>query len=173
MSTEILPALDDIRLVDDVAYVQQGGQWLAVDTGGLLGDLVVRYVDPRTVLDTVQDLTETTEIGPVDVDGVATTQYQSVIDLGDETLAQSGWLAFDGMNAEVDGEVTVDLFVDEAGVLHRFDLSGDLASADGQDGSATFEVSTTFTDLGDDVSIEAPEGAEVFDPLAEAFEDDE
>lgn len=168
-----LPALDDVRLVDDVAYVQQGGQWLAVDTGGLLGDLVVRYVDPRTVLDTVQDLTETTEVGPVDVDGVATTQYRSVIDLGDETLAQSGWLAFDGMNAEVDGEVTVDLFVDEAGALVRFDLSGDLAPTDGTDGSATFEVTTTFTDIGDDMSIEAPEGAEVFDPLADGFGQDD
>lgn len=169
----ILPALDDVRLVDDVAYIQQGDQWLAVDTGGLLGDLVVEYVDPRNVLDTIQDLTETTEVGPVDIDGVATTQYRSVIDLGDETLAQSGWMAFDGMNAEADGEVTVDLYIDEAGALHRFDLTGDLAPTDGTDGSASFEVITTFADLDADVSIEAPEGAETFDPLADAFGGDD
>lgn len=168
-----LPALDDVRLVDDVAYIQQDGQWLAVDTGGLLGDLVVRYVDPRTVLDTVQDLSETTEVGPADVDGIATTQYRSVIDLGDETLAQSGWLAFDGMDAEVEGEVTVDLFVDESGALVRFDLSGDLAPSDGTDGSATFEMTTSFTDTGEEMSIEAPEGAEVFDPLADGFGQDD
>lgn len=165
----LLPALDDIRLVDGVAYVQQGDRWIAVDTGGLLGDLVVRYVDPRNVLDTIQDLTETTEVGPVDVDGVATTQYRSVIDLGDESLAQSGWMAVDGMDVEVDGEVTVDLYIDEAGALHRFDLTGDLVPTDGTDGSATFEVVTTFSDLGADVVIEAPEGAELLDPLADGF----
>ncbi len=165
----ILPALDDVRLVDDVAYIQQGDQWIAVDTGGLLGDLVVEYVDPRNVLDTIQDLTETTEVGPVDIDGVATTQYRSVIDLGDETLAQSGWMTFDGMDTEADGEVTVDLYIDEAGALHRFDLTGDLEPTDGTDGSATFEIVTTFAGLDDDVSIEAPEGAEIFDPLADGF----
>jgi len=170
---QFLPALDDIRLVDDVAYIQRDGQWLAVDTGGLLGDLVVRYVDPRAVLDTVQTLTEATEVGPADVGGVATTQYRSVVDLGDQTLAQSGWLAFDGMDVEADGEVTVDLFVDGSGALHRFDLSGQVRPADGTDGQADFEVTTTFTDTGSDLSIEAPEGAVAFDPMLGGFDQDE
>ena len=76
------------------------------------------------------------------------------------------------MNVEADGEVTVDLFVDEAGALSRFDLSGQIQPADGSDGSATFEVVTVFSDVGADLSIDAPEGAVAFDPMAEAFEDD-
>lgn len=172
---EFLPALDDIRLVDDVAYVQQGGTWIAIDTGGLLGDIVVDLVDPRTVLDTVQELTEATEVGPAEIDGVATTQYRSVIDLGDETLGQSGWLAFDGMDVDADGEIAVDLYVsdgDDGEILRRFDLTGDIQAPEGEDGSATFEIVTLFTDLGADLTIEAPDGAVAFDPLADAFDTD-
>ena len=170
---EFLPVLDDIRLVDDVAYVQQGGQWIGVDTGGLLGDVVVRYVDPRVVLDTVQELTEATEDGSADLDGVATTRYRSVIDLGDETLAQSGWLAYEGVDIDADGEVTVEFYVDDDGLLRRLDIEGDLDAPEGETGEGTFEVSTTFSDLGAELTVEAPEGAELLDPLAEAFELDE
>ncbi len=165
---EFLPVLDDIRLVDDVAYVQQDGRWIGVDTGGLLGDVVVRYVDPRTVLDTVRELTEATEDGTAEVDGVTTTRYRSVIDLGDETLAQSGWLAYEGVDIEADGEVTVELYVDDDGLLRRFDIEGEVEAPDGETGQGTFEVTTTFSDLGADLTVEAPEGAELLDPLAEA-----
>ncbi len=172
---EFLPALDDIRLVDDVAYVQQDGTWIAVDTGGLLGDVVVDLIDPRTVLDTVQGLTEATEVGPAEVGGVATTRYRSVIDLGDETLGQSGWLAFEGMDIDAEGEITIDLYVSDGAdgeTLRRFDLSGDIQAPEGEDGTASFEIVTLFTDLGADLTIEAPDGAIAFDPLAEAFESD-
>lgn len=160
-----LPELADIRLVDDVAYFRQGGQWQAVETGGLLGDLVVQFVDPRTVLDTVQGLTETTEVGSADLDGTSTTHYRSVIDLGDESLAQAGWLAIEGMDVQADGEVTLDLFVDGDGVLRRFELTGEIRPEEAEPGRGTFEVVTSFSQIGDDLVIEAPAGATVFDPF--------
>ena len=166
---DLVPLLDDIRLVDDIAYIQEAeGEWIAIDNGGLIGDVVERLIDPRTVLDTVQTLTEATEVGPADVDGVVTTQYRSVVDLGDETLAGAGWLAFDGMGVDVDGEVTVDLYVEADGdeaVLRRLDLSGDLQAPEGETGEASFEIVTTFTGLDSDITIEAPADVEVIDPL--------
>ena len=152
---------------------EQGGQWIGVDTGGLLGDVVVRYVDPRVVLDTVQDLTEATEDGSADLDGVDTTRYRSVIDLGDETLAQSGWLAYEGVDIDADGEITVEFYVDDDGLLRRLDIEGDLEAPDGETGEGSFEVSTTFSDLGADLTVDAPEGAELLDPLAEALDFDD
>jgi len=167
---EGMPSVEDVRLVDDVIYVQQGGQWMAIDTDGLLGEMVARFIDPRTVLDTVQSLTETTEIGPAEIDGLDTTHYRSMVDLGDEPLAQSGWLAFDGVGVEADGEVTIDLFVDGDGVLRRFDLTGDVRDPAGG-GSGTFEVTTAFTDIGGDIRIEAPQGAVPFNPMEDLLGD--
>jgi hypothetical protein len=161
-----LVGLEDIRLVDDVVYFRQGEQWLAVETGGLLGDLVVQVVDPRTVLDTVKGLSEATEVGPAEVDGTATTHFRSVVDLGDESLAEAGWMAVEGMDVAADGEVTIDLFVDADGALRRFELTGDVRPDDGSPGQGTFDVVTTFSGLGAEHSIEAPAGATTFDPLA-------
>lgn len=167
---EDAPSPDDIpvseaRLVDDILYVQLEDQWLAVDTDGILGNVVNQFADPRQVLETVQDLTETTEVGNAEVDGVSTIHYQSVIDLGDETLAQSGWLAFEGMGVDSDGEVTVDLYVDDDRVMRQLDLSGTVSDSAGSDEAGTFHIATRFYDIGQDITVEAPEGVVPIDPL--------
>jgi hypothetical protein len=171
------PTPDDIpiseaRLVDDILYAEMDGQWLAVDTEGLFGNIVNQFVDPRTVLETVQELSATTEIGPADIDGVATTHYQSIVDLGDETLSQSGWMAFEGVAVDAEGEVTIDLFVDENGVLRQLNLSGDVRDGENSAETGTFEVATHFYDIGADFTIEAPEGVEPIDALQGLFSDE-
>ncbi|MGI9599116.1 MAG: hypothetical protein ACR2QK_23330 [Acidimicrobiales bacterium] len=157
--------ITDARLVDDVLYFDDGGQWVSVDTDGFLGRVVADFIDPRVVLETVQELTETTEIGSATIDGVETTHFQSTVDLGDESLAQSGWLGFDGLAIDAEGEVTVDLFIDGGGVLNQLDLSGDVQDGAGSGESGTFEVSMNFFDIGTDITVEAPAGAQPLDPL--------
>lgn len=164
--TGLTDLASEVLLIGDVVYVDIGGQWLAIDTDGLLGDLVVDVVDPRSVLETVQTLTEATEVGSATVDGVDTTQFQSVIDLSDESLRSSGWLGFEGTPIEAEGEVTVDLFIDDAGLLRQFDLTGDISDPDGGPESGTFDVSTRFFDIGGDIELEAPADAIPFDPLS-------
>lgn len=163
--------VNEVRLVDDVIYVNESDRWLAVDTDGLLGQMVTDFVDPRSVLETVQEITETTEVGSATIDGVETTQYQSVIDLADETLSESGWLGFEGAGIDADGEITVDLYVDNAGILRQFDIGGDLQDSGDTSGNGTFNVTTRFFDIGADITIEAPADVEVFDPLQGLFED--
>ncbi len=162
----------DARLVDDVLYVDTGGQWLAVDTEGFLGDMVVQFIDPRVVLETVQELTDATEVGSATINGVETTHYQSVVDLGDETLAQSGWMAFEGVSIEAEGEVTVDLYVGADGVLSQLDLSGDVQDAADSGDSGTFNVSMGFSDIGSDITVEAPADALVVSPLEGLLQED-
>ncbi len=161
--------VSEARIVDGVIYVNFGEQWLAFDTDGMLGSMVNQFADPRQVLETVQELTETTEIGSVAVDGVETTHFQSVIDLGDEELSSSGWLAFEGMPVESDGEVTVDLFVDDDGVLRQLDLSGDVQETSGSSESGTFNVETRFYDIGADIVVEAPPASQTMEGLEGFF----
>jgi hypothetical protein len=156
------------RLVDDVLYFNSAGRWLGVDTDGFLGSIVSDFVDPRVVLEKVQELTEATEVGEVTIDGQTVTHYQSVVDLGDESLSQSGWLGFEAGDLDGEGEVTVDLYVGSDDILSRLDLSGDVQ--EGAD-SGTFEVSMRFTDIGSDIEVEAPAGAVNFDPLGDFLDE--
>ena len=164
--------LTEGRLVDDTLYVDFDGQWFAIDTEGLIGETFADIADPRVVLDTVQGLTETEEVGSATIDGVETTHYQSVIDLGEDSLVKSGWLAFDGLDVDTDGEVTIDLYVDGDGVLRQFDLTGDVQDTSGSGESGTFDVSTRFYDIGADITVEAPPDVETVDPLQGLFGED-
>ncbi len=141
------------RLVDDVLYFHDGSVWRSIDTDGMLGSLVSDFVDPRVVLEKVQELTEAVEVGQTTIDGQDVTHYQSVVDLGDESLSQSGWLGFEAGSFDGEGEVTVDMYVADNDILARLDLSGDVQ--EGAD-SGTFEVSMRFTDIGSDITVEAP-----------------
>ena len=47
-------------------------------------------------------------------------------------------------------------------VMYRIDVIGDLDEPEGP-GTAAFEISTVFTDLGADLTVEAPAGVEVLD----------
>lgn len=156
--------IGEIRVVDGVLYAFDGSQWLSADTDGLFGTMISDFVDPRSILTRVQELNETTEVGTETVDGVEVTRYRSIVDLQDETLTESGWLATDGVPIDADGEITVDLLVDGEGLVHRIDVSGDLQEPAAEDGTAgtgtaTFAVSTRFHDLGGDIEIEAPADA--------------
>lgn len=157
--------LNEGRLVDDVLYFNDGDVWRSLDTDGLLGQMVADFVDPRTVLEKVQELTEVTEVGETTIDGETVTHYQSVVDLGDESLTQSGWLGFGAgeLEGEGEGEITVDIYVGEDDILNRLDLTGEVE--EGTD-SGTFEVTMLVTDVGSDITIEAPADAIAFDPLS-------
>lgn len=160
------------RLVDGTVYINDGNQWYSLEAPEFLGQRLQDVVDPRAVLETVQDLVETEEIGSATVDGTETSHYRSVVDLEDESLRRSGWLAMEGADVDAEGEVQIDLFVDGDGLLRQLDVSGDVRQPDGGPASATFDVSTTFTDLGADLSVEAPADATPVGPLVESLFDE-
>ncbi|MEM9612004.1 MAG: hypothetical protein AAGA59_03675 [Actinomycetota bacterium] len=174
--------LSETRFVDGVLYADVDGEgWIGVEAPEFVGAAVTDLADPREVLTAVEDLVEATEVGPATLtepDGatVETTQYRSVVDLGDESLSQSGWLAgLELSDIEAEGEITVDLYVDGEGWLRQLSVSGDLTEPEGGPGEARFEVVTSFYDIGGDITIEAPEGVEVMeadDLLGEGFEAD-
>lgn len=176
---EFAPGVEDelpvteTRYVDGVLYADLAEEgWVGVEVPQFVGNTFADLTDPREVLSTVENLVDATEIGPetiTDPDGstVATTHYQSIVDLGDESLASSGWVqGLELSELDADGEVTVDFYVDDDGLLRRLVVGGDLDETGGT-GEADFAITTSFYDLGGDVDIEAPEGAEILDPMEE------
>ena len=153
----------ETRFVDGVIYGRGGPieDWIAVELPSIFIDQIRETADPRSVLETVQTLVETEEVGTTTIDGVDVTQYQSVVNLDEKSLAESGWLA--GIDSQIDvdtdGTLTVDLFVTDAGQLMRLDVFGTLAATEATDSmAATFSISTLFTDLNAIDPITAPEG---------------
>lgn len=165
-----LPPTVELRLIDGTVYGSDGTTWYALETGGFIGSTAADMIDPRNVLAEVEELLDTTEVGPATVDGIATTHYQSIVDLADSSLRESGWLPTDAPDVDIEGELTVDLFIDGDGLLRRLVVSGGAdITEDGESGTATLEVVTTFGDLGADIDIETPTDAvDVMD--AETFD---
>ena len=154
-----VPSSVESRLVDGKLYINDGNQWFVIEAPAGLAATVIEFVDPRAVLSKIEDLVEAEEVGPATTDGVATTHYRSVVDLGDATLGESQWLPAEAVDIDAEGEVTVDLFIDEDGLLRQFVLSGDAHEPQGDDSGtdeARFEVTTTFSNLGADLTVEAP-----------------
>lgn len=177
--TDELP-LTETRFVDGVLYantVDDG--WLGVEVPDFVGSSIAELADPREVLGSVQDLVEAEEVGPetlTEPNGatVDTVHYRSVVDLGDETLGESGWLTgMDLADLDAEGQVTIDIYVGADNLLRRLTVSGDLNEADGGTGAATFEIVSSFYDIGGDITVEAPADAEIIDPMADFdFEDE-
>lgn len=150
------------RIVDDAVYVRDGDTWRTAPGGSLASATAKKFLDPRAVLDTVKDLTDITDLGPATVDGVETTHYRGVVDLGGESVAN--WLASMDPSAEkvqAEGEATVDLYVGSDGLLRHLDVTGNAQDPDSADG-ATFTLTTVFSDLGADLDVQAPADAVPF-----------
>lgn len=150
------------RIVDDSVYVKDGDTWHSAPGGSLASTTAKKFLDPRAVLDTVKDLTDITDLGPATIDGVETTHYRGVVDLGGESVAN--WLATMDPSAEkvkAEGQATVDLYVGSDGLLRHLDVTGNAQDPDSTDG-ATFTLTTVFSDLGANLDVEAPANAVPF-----------
>ncbi len=150
------------RIVDDTVYLNDGDTWYSAPGGSLASATAKKFLDPRAVLDTVKDLTDITDLGPATIDGVETTHYRGVVDLGGESVAN--WLATMDPSAEkvqAEGEATVDLYVGGDGLLRHLDVTGNAQDPDSTDG-ATFTLTTVFSDLGANLEVEAPSDAVPF-----------
>ena len=159
----------ETRMVDGQVFITgDGEEWVSIEAPEFVRSALVELTDLRTVLARVTELVEVDEVGSSSIDGVSVTHYQSVIDLADESLAESGWLpGLDGPQAQAvdiqaEGLVTIDLYVDDDGLMRRIGATGAAKPGDpGIEGSIDFVITTDFTDLGTDITIEAPDAGSV------------
>ncbi len=162
----------ETRLVDGQLYATADGeQWVRFEAPAILQSMLARLTDLRTILAQVEQLVEVETVGPSEIDGLAVTQYRSEVDLADQTLAESGWLPgaqgtpAPPVDIDARGLITIDLYVDDGGLMRRIEVSGQAEPADDTiDASADFTVTTNFVDLDTDITIEAPDPS-VVEPL--------
>lgn len=159
----------ETRLVDGQLYITPDGeQWMSIEAPEILQSTLAGLTDLRTILAQVEELVEVETVGSSEIDGVAVTHYRSEVDLADRTLAESGWLpgaqGTQGTPVDIDarGLVTVDLYVDEQGLMRRIEVSGQAEPIDATiNASADFTVTTNFVDLDSDITIDAPDPSSV------------
>ncbi len=159
----------ETRLVDGQLYITPDGeQWMTIEAPEILQSTLARLTDLRTILAQVEELVEVETVGPSDIDGLDVTHYRSEVDLADRTLAESGWLpgaqGTQGTPVDIDarGLVTIDLYVDDQGLMRRIEVSGQAEPVDATiEASADFSVTTNFVDLDSDITIEAPDPSAV------------
>ncbi len=162
----------ETRVVDGQLYATpDGAQWMSIEAPEILQSTLTRLTDLRSILAQVEELVDVETLGPTEIDGRSVTHYRSEVDLADESLAESGWLpgtqGVQGSPVDIDAEglVTVDMFVDEDGLMRRIEVSGEAEPVDESiNASADFAVTTDFVDLGADLAIEAPDPS-VVEPL--------
>ncbi len=163
----------ETRLVDGQLFATTDGeQWISVEAPEILQSSLARLTDLRSILAQVEDLVDVEVVRSTDLDGLAVTHYRGTVDLADQTLAESGWLPGaqgTGVDIDAQGLVTVDLYVDDSGLMRRIEVSGEAEPIDDEiDASADFRLTTNFVDLGGDISIDAPDPSVVetldFDP---------
>lgn len=158
-----LPARE-VRVIDNTVYVNDGGEWFSIEGGSFVAQMVGDFIHPREVLGKVQELFEITEVGSTTIEGIATTHYQSQVSLGDQSLAESGWLPLAGLDAKVEGDLTIDVYVDGDQLVRQLDLSG-LAVNAPQPESVEIQVSVGFNELGVAHPIDVPSGVSELNPF--------
>ena len=151
-----------------------GGQarWLLMRAEAL-GDLLQSSASgggmaasPTQQLDALEDASDqVAEVGPEQVNGVATTRYRALLDLGKLT---------DQLKSEVSGEfgdlieksmeqitsATVDVWIDGNGLIRRETSNSAMGSL------GTFNLTMVFSDYGIRPDIQPPPSSEVFDATA-------
>lgn len=164
------------RLVDGVLYVAPDGtSWYGIEAPAMVAAGITQLTDTRTMLDQIETLVEVEQVGTATIDGADATHYRSEVDLNDQSLAESGWLPGQGaIDVDAEGVVEIELYVDDDGMMRRITLSGDVSPTDPMvDGAASFALTTDFVDLGSDITIEAPEGAEMQEFGPDQFDADD
>jgi hypothetical protein len=163
-------------------------EWIRIDLdelgeGNSLGDLGLdsltqgQGADPSATLEQLRALGSIEEVGTEEVRGVATTHYAGDVRLGDafdqldeaQRQAMAGLYGGD-LDAVADLTIPIDVWVDGSGLVRRVvqevafaDLAPlvedqGLGDADDLDG-ALVKTTIEYFDIGEDVTVEAPEDA--------------
>ena len=142
-----------VKIVDSVAYVRPlGDHWLGVDLTrfGERSD-EADVLQGSSVLETLGEVTDVSNEGADELDGVQTTRYDAVIDL-DELADELPPRLADAMREEVGDELPVTVWIDADDLVRRVTVETS-AGAD--------RLQVDVTDVGVPVAVEAPPADQV------------
>jgi len=150
----------EVRLVDGVMYMQMPqlgkGRWIKIDLAAAdspLGGDLLKQMNPETQLKAMKDaVTKVEYVGDERVDGDSLKHYTMTV-RSDAFRDLQGQLGKTGAGAtdKLPSVLTYDVWTDQDGMLRQTEVAlGDLGS-----------VTTTMSDWGDPVDIEAPPADDV------------
>lgn len=155
--TPLGPGKAELRLVDGTLYMsfdfRSASKWVEVPLDGKgnpLGENLAEQLNPGAGLAFVEDaVTEVSYVGDEDVDGESLEHYTMKVRTDTARRLQEQF----GGNVDLDlpSLVTFDVWIDDAGLMRKSEMAmGDVGS-----------VTTTMSDFGEPVDIQAPPQDEV------------
>ncbi len=180
----------EVRLIDGVSYLKEGEQWQSVELPDFLASeaskAMTEMLNPTTVLDVVDVISDVETVGKQEIAGVETDHYRSVVALADIDVDSLNFLlnqqsglstVLGGESASikqsdlpaVDGEITIDINIDDDGLMRKISFAG---SPEFEGESINVDAEIVFSDLNNDIAIDAPEASETLDLLGSFEESD-
>lgn len=132
--------------------------------------------NPAAILAAVKDALTVEEVGADAVDGSTATHYRATVDMV-KLLPLLANMASDD-NKPTDAKMQdakdqlkkvgletlpIELWVDENGFLKQIRLAPDLSKVDPEQPGTSFSLTLTFSDIGEDISIDVPPASQVTD----------
>lgn len=163
------------------AFIPATTPWIKVDPSALPGSegefgAATAAANPAAILAAIRDALTVEEVGADTVGGSDATHYRATVDLVKLLPLLAGMASDD--NKPTDGEMQdardqlkksgmetlpIELWVDENGFLRQIQLALDLSEMDPDQSGASISMMLTFSDIGEDISIDVPPASQVTD----------
>ena len=131
-------------------------------------------INPAAILAAIKDAISVDEVGPDTVDGVDATHYRATVDLvkllpSIAELSPDAPTDADMQEAEDQlkklglDTLPIELWVDGDGYLKQVHFALDLSTIAPDRPGASFSITLTLSDIGEDISIDVPPASQVTD----------
>lgn len=161
------------------SFIPASTPWIKVDPAALPGygdgfGAATAAANPAAILAAIKDALTVEEVGAETVDGSDATHYRATVDLvkllplvadivdeqpTDAELKETkDQLAKLGLQT-----LPIELWVDGDGFLKQVQLAPDLSKVDPDHPGTSFSMTLTFSDIGEDISIDVPPASQVTD----------
>ncbi len=153
--------------------------WIKVDPSALPGydkalGQAAAVGNPAVILDAIKDALTVEEIGADTVGGASATHYRATVDLvkllpllaemSDEKPTAAEMQEAEDQLRKVGLEhFPIELWVDEDGFLKQAQVAMDLSTVDPELAGTSFSLTFTFSDIGEDITIDVPPASQVTD----------
>jgi hypothetical protein len=161
------------------SFIPASTPWIKLDPAALpashdgLG-AATAAANPAAILAAIKDALTVEEVGVETVDGSNATHYRATVDIVkllplvadvvDEQPTDAEMQETKDQLAKLGLQtLPVELWVDGDGLLKQVRLAPDLSKVDADHPGTTFSLTLTFSDIGEDISIDVPPASQVTD----------
>ena len=163
------------------SFIPASTPWIKLDPTTFPGSdaelgAAAAAANPAAILAAIEDALTVDEVGAETVDGADATHYRATVDILKLLPLLADMASAD--NKPTDAEMQdakdqlkkvgletlpIELWVDEGGFLKQIQLAIDLSAMDPDNAGTSVSLTLTFSDIGEDISIDVPPASQVTD----------